>query len=227
MDTQNNINNIIDIMYLTPENSEFSVSENGFLQLKATVKNPEIKTKEGEPENNKTEEIFFERVLLHRAFPFDNPFKFISAVGCFPKPPEEKKDDEKENKEPKEKKEDSPAPPRENTTSLGDLKEIGIVSDIEVFEKKQKQYLLNELNRKYFTPVIEIIYSLKDKYGFSYWEVKTDAGKLKFTVNDAFRNIIKITDDRIIINDVNGNRYEVKSLENFDKASYRKIELYL
>jgi len=207
MDNQNNLNTIIDIVYLTPENADFSLSENQFLQLKAKI----------EVDGKEAEGIFFERVFLHRAFPFDNPYKFISVMGVFPKPPEE------EGKEG----DNSPAPPPENTTSFGDLKEIGIIAGLEVFGETVQGYLMNELDRKYFTPVIESIISVKDKYGFSYWEAKTSAGKTKFTVNDAYRNIIKINDDRIIINDVNGNRYEIQSLKALDRQSYGKIEIYL
>ena len=255
----NNINNIVDIVYLTPENAEFTISENGFLQLKANVVSPETLQEAAKKDNkepneneseNKIEEFFFERIFLHRAFPFDNPYKYISVIGNFPKREEEKKDDNVGRDDPgapqtneekdssaapqndneiKENKsgEDSPVQPRENTTSLGDLKEIGIISDIAIFDKNQQEYLVNELDRKYFTPIIELIYSVKDKFGFSYWEVKTNVGKIKFTVNDAYRNIIKVTDDRIMINDVNGNRYEIKSLQDFDRTSYRKIEIYL
>ena len=233
---QNTIDNVIDIVYLTPENAEFSVSANNFLQLKANVAYPEtlqdnVNKAEKPEEENKIEEFTFERVFLHRAFPFDNPFKFISVAGNFPKRGEDKKDGDKKttdgDKPTEETKGDSPAPPRENTTSLGDLKEIGIISDVSVFDEIQKQYLVNELNRKYFTPVIETIYSVKDKWGYSYWEVKTNMGKIKFSVNDTHRNITKITEDRIIVNDVNGNRYEIKSLQELDRPSFRKIELYL
>jgi len=234
---QNTINNVVDIFYLTPDNAEFTVSENNFLQLKAKVLYPETLNEKTENENkenkeNNIEEYFFERVFLHRAFPFDNPFKFISVFGNFPKreKEKEKKDQEKpkiEETKSEETKENSPAPPRENTTSLGDLKEIGIISDITIFNEKQKQYLINELDRKYFTPIMEAIISVKDKWGYSYWEVKTNMGKIKFSVNDAFRNITKITDDRIMITDVNGNRYEIKSLQDLDRPSFRKIELYL
>ncbi|MCL1858383.1 MAG: DUF1854 domain-containing protein [Oscillospiraceae bacterium] len=251
---KNNINDIVDIVYLTPENAKFTISENNFLQLNANVEYPETlqdsakkeseDNKENENQADKIEEFFFERIFLHRAFPFDNPYKYISVVGNFPKREEDKKEDEEkkdssstppneegnENKNSnstEENKGDSPAQPRENTTSLGDLKEIGIISDIAIFDDIQQQYIINELDRKYFVPVIDFIYSMKDKFGFSYWEVKTNVGKIKFTVNDAYRNILKVTDDRIMINDVNGNRYEIKSLENFDQSSYRKIEIYL
>ena len=245
----NNINSIIDIVYLTPENAEFTLSENKFLQLKAKVRNPEkIQidiTKSKDENETKTDEVeieefFFERVFLHRAFPFQNPFEFISVSGNFPKieTEEEKKEREKKEAEEAEKKAgDSPAPAepesekkpelKENTTSFGDLKEIGIITNISVFDETQQKYISDELERKYFIPVIESISSVKEKYGFSYWEVKTNIGKIKFTVHDAFRSILKINEDRIMVTDVNGNRYEIVSLTGIDRPSFRKIELFL
>jgi len=227
---QTQLDNIVDVVYLTPENAEFSVSENKFLQLKARVKNPEKtsadKDKKDETINseNEPEDFFFERVFLHRAFPFDNPYEYISVFASFPKKEEENKPEESKEGE---KKVDSPAPPRENTTSLGDLKEIGIITNVSDFGEIQNKYLREELDRKYFIPVIQQIYTVKEKYDFSYWEVKTDIGRIKFTVHDAYRHLLKITEDRIMVNDVNGNRYEIVSLDKLDRQSFRKIELFL
>jgi len=243
---KNNINEIIDIVYLTPENAQFILSENKFLQLKAKVRNPEKKQldKDGKENanENEIEEFFFERVFLHRAFPFANPFEFISVSGNFPKT-EEQIQKEKEEAEKKKAEEASKNPvtstegnspalssetsPKENTTSFGDLKEIGIITNVNVFDEIQQKYITDELNRKYFIPIIEIINSVKEKYGFSYWDVKTNIGKIKFTVHDAYRNILKITEDRIMVTDVNGNRYEIVSLNGMDRQSFRKIELFL
>jgi hypothetical protein len=236
---KNNINDIIGIVYLTPENAEFTISENKFLQLTAKVKHPEKKENEN-PEENEIEEFFFERVFLHRAFPFQNPFEYISVSGNFPKTEEqlqkEKEEKEKKEREEKEKNDGSPAPdsnsdennkPKESTTSLGELKEIGIISNISVFDELQQSYLTEELSRKYFIPIIDAITSVKEKYGFSYWETNTNVGKIKFTVHDAYRNILKITDDRIMVTDVNGNRYEILSLDKMDRKSFRRIELFL
>ncbi|MCL1792516.1 MAG: DUF1854 domain-containing protein [Oscillospiraceae bacterium] len=240
MEINNNINDIIDIVYLTPENAKFTLSENKFLQLTANVRHPEKKEGENPAE---IEKFFFERVFLHRAFPFQNPFEYISVSGNFPKTEEqlkkeqeEKEKKEREEKEEKEKNSGSPAPlpesekkpePKESTTSLGELKEIGIISNISVFGETQQKYLAEELGRKYFVPIIEVITNVKEKYGFSYWEVGSDIGKIKFTVHDAYRNILKITDDRIMVTDVNGNRYEITSLDKLDRKSFRRIELFL
>ena len=247
------INNIVDITYLTQENAKFTLSENGFLQLTATVKIPKNMSDldESPEEENVPKEFYFERVFLHRSFPFDNPNEYIAVSGNFPKTEkelekerEEKEKKEKEEREKKEKEaleakekgeevkeenktEEKKDIPKENTTSLGDLKEIGIIKNIKVFSVTEQKYIDDELNRKYFVPVIESIYSVKERYGYAYCDVKTNIGRIKFTVHDAHRNIIKATSDRILIADVNGNRYEITSLRAFDIRSMRKIELYL
>jgi len=68
---------------------------------------------------------------------------------------------------------------------------------------------------------------LKDRYGFTYWDVTTTAGSASFTMQDTHRNIVKISDDRLMIVDMDGNRYLIQSVAGLDKASYKKIELYL
>jgi hypothetical protein len=109
---------------------------------------------------------------------------------------------------------------------LGELKEVGIISHINVFDGAIQEILKTTLNNKYFTSIIEIIHSVKDKYGYSYWDVKTNVGRVKFTVHDTYRSLVKVTDDRVMVNDINGNRYEIPSLAKFDKNSLRKIELF-
>ena len=44
---------------------------------------------------------------------------------------------------------------------------------------------------------------------------------------DTFRNIAKITESRVVLTDVDGNRYEIDDVLALDGKSYRKIELYL
>ena len=84
-----------------------------------------------------------------------------------------------------------------------------------------------ELDRKYYTPVIKQILSVKDKFGYSYWKVDTDEGILEFTLHDTFQSLLKVGGSRIFINDIDGNRYEIPDIEALDRASYRKIELFL
>ena len=71
------------------------------------------------------------------------------------------------------------------------------------------------------------IHSIKERYGYSYWVVDTDAGKMNYTLQDTFRSILHAGSDRVFIIDMDGNRYEIPDLTKLDFNSYKKIELYL
>ena len=76
-------------------------------------------------------------------------------------------------------------------------------------------------------PEISKILSLKDKLGFSYWEVETDHGKKSFTMQDTYRNMFKNSENGVVLTDVDGNRFIIKDVLKLDAKSYHKIELYL
>ena len=163
------------IIKLEGNNSRFDM-KNGFLSLKVT--------EDGE-------EKTYDKVFLHRAFPHELLWEYISVTG-------------------------------------DDSKEIGLIYNIEDFFGRDKELLVREIERKYYSPVIKEIHGLKERYGFSYWRVSTEDGReLSFTMQDTFRNIIRIGEDRAMLIDVDGNRYTLKSITELDRKSYRKIELYL
>ncbi len=163
------------IVRLDKNNSRFEV-KNGFLAL--------VFTEGGEEKS-------FDRVFLHRAFPHELPFKFISVLG------EEKK-------------------------------EIGIIYDIEDFDPRDMSLIKIEIERRYYSPVIKEIKSVKERYGFSYWKVLLEDGReISFTMQDTFKNILHTSDDSLMLIDVDSNRFTITSISDLSSKSYRKIELYL
>ncbi|MBO5274055.1 MAG: DUF1854 domain-containing protein [Clostridia bacterium] len=63
------LSDVVSINYLTSENAVFG-EKNGFLTLKAKVKNADGIEEEKE----------YDRIFLHRAFPYDKPFEYISVL---------------------------------------------------------------------------------------------------------------------------------------------------
>lgn len=108
-----------------------------------------------------------------------------------------------------------------------DSKEHGIIRRISDFDEESAAIIRAELARKYFAPHITKINSLKERFGYSYWEVESDRGPLSFAIHDTFRSISKITESRVVLTDVDGNRYEIDDVLALDGKSYRKLELYL
>jgi len=105
--------------------------------------------------------------------------------------------------------------------------EIGIIRRLEDFSDEPRELLTTELRRRYYAPVIQSILNVKERYGFSYWKVRTAEGDVSFTLHDTFRSIIRSGDHRLIFLDVDGNRFEIPNVEELDRKSYKKIELYL
>ena len=163
------------IIRLDPNVAQFK-NENKFLTL---VLNEDGKEKK------------YDRVFLHRAFPHELLWEYISVLDV-------------------------------------DNKEIGLIYNIEDFDADTVSILKTELERKYYSPIISTIESVKERYGFSYWNVITSDGKkMTFTMQDTYRNITHMGDDTLLLLDVDGNRFTIKSVAALDRKSYRKIEIYL
>lgn len=105
--------------------------------------------------------------------------------------------------------------------------ELGIIRNVELFEGETRELLMTELNRRYYSPKIKQIISMKERYGFSYWKVETEEGEVSFTLHDTFRSIVRVSEHRAILFDVNGNRFEIPDVSALDRKSLKKIELYL
>ena len=108
-----------------------------------------------------------------------------------------------------------------------DQEELALIKSLSDLPDEAAALVREELERKYYTPKLKKILTLKETRGFSFWQVLTDAGELSFTLQDTSRSIAKISEDRAFIFDICGNRYEIESLKALDKKSYRKLELYL
>ncbi len=101
--------------------------------------------------------------------------------------------------------------------------EIGIIESINEFAHKTRKLLEKELDWIYFCPDIKLIYSIKDEFGYSYWEVETDQGRKKFIVRGRDQSLTPITDVRYLITDVDGNRFQISDIRELDRKSFKMI----
>ena len=102
--------------------------------------------------------------------------------------------------------------------------EIGIVESLDDLTPEQAALVRDELDRRYFTPLIERVESLKEEFGYSYWTVDTDAGRRRFTVQSGKNNVTMVGDGRLVIVDVEGNRFEVADYTRLDRSVLRTLE---
>ena len=102
--------------------------------------------------------------------------------------------------------------------------EIGIIEDLEGFDEDTLRLLVDELASRYFTPTISRIVSLKEEFGYAYWEVDTDAGQCRFTAQIGKNAVTVLDGSRLLINDVDGNRFEYPDYDRSDPKYLRVIE---
>ncbi|MDR2569175.1 MAG: DUF1854 domain-containing protein [Oscillospiraceae bacterium] len=110
-------------------------------------------------------------------------------------------------------------------------KEICVIRSLDELNTEQLRIVSDELDKRYYCPNVIEIKSVKDKMGYVYIELILIGHGEKFekncAVKDVNKNIRLIDDNRLIIIDVDGNRYLVESLNDLDKKSVKRLEPYL
>jgi hypothetical protein len=110
-------------------------------------------------------------------------------------------------------------------------KEICVIRSLSDLSDGQLQIVSDELDRRYYCPEVVEVKSVKDKMGYVYIELRIKGRGEVFgkncAVKDVNKNIRMLNDDRLIIFDVDGNRYVVQSLAALDKKSVKVLEPYL
>ena len=105
-------------------------------------------------------------------------------------------------------------------------REIGIIENINELDKKTRALLEVQLNRRYFTPKIERIIDIKTEYGYAYFDVVTDRGPCRFTIPMS-GSVARLSETRLIITDIDQNRFEVPDLEKLTSRELRKLDLFI
>ncbi|MCQ2505030.1 MAG: DUF1854 domain-containing protein [Saccharofermentans sp.] len=106
-------------------------------------------------------------------------------------------------------------------------KEIGIIEDLSLMSEDTQKLISEQLKLYYFTPVINKILSIKDEYGYAYFHVKTDKGECRFAINMGANAVTKLSDTRLIIKDVDENRFEIKDIDELTSKERRMLDLFL
>ena len=94
-------------------------------------------------------------------------------------------------------------------------------------EEDTIKLLREQLNLRYFTPVITKIRSVKEEYGFAYWDVITDHGECRFTIQMGGNAVVHLTEERILLSDIDENRFEIPDVGRLTPAERRKLDLFL
>lgn len=106
-------------------------------------------------------------------------------------------------------------------------KEVGILRNPGDLDKDSKQALEAELDRRYFTPIIKEIHTLKQDGGMWFFKVVTQRGPTSFYVRHWRDNAYEITPGRWHILSVDGQRYEIVDIDALDAKSLRLLDQLL
>ena len=79
-------------------------------------------------------------------------------------------------------------------------------------------------NRIHTTSIVERIHSVRNEFGTSYWDVHTHRGQREFVVQNVAENAQWLGDDRLLLVDVDGNRFEIRRVQDLDKHSLGCVE---
>ena len=109
----------------------------------------------------------------------------------------------------------------------GDGREIGLIRSLDEFSADVREMLREQLHLRYFTPVIRRIHSIKEEYGYSYWDVTTDKGRCRFTVRMGNGSVYTVGEMRYMVNDLDGNRFEIPDISRLTAAELKRLDLFI
>ena len=106
-------------------------------------------------------------------------------------------------------------------------KEIGIIETLDAYNNETLDMLEEELASRYFTPGILKVISVKEEFGYSYWDSETTAGRCRFTIQSSGNSAVPLSNHHIIIIDVDGNRFKIDDYRTLPPKAVRVIETLL
>lgn len=107
-------------------------------------------------------------------------------------------------------------------------KEIGMIKDLETdVDSETRKMLEEQMDIRYFTPIIKKINNIKDEYGHAYFDVETDQGPCKFVIYMNSSSVVNLSDVRLLISDLDGNRFEIPDYTKLSARELKMLDLFL
>ena len=92
-----------------------------------------------------------------------------------------------------------------------DGEELGLLEEVDALEPASRELLLEELEKVYFRPVIMSIDHIGEEFGVVQMEAQTTSGPCHIEIRNLRKNVRTLSRDRLLIEDTDGNRYEINS----------------
>ena len=105
-----------------------------------------------------------------------------------------------------------------------DGEELGVIQKVADLDPASRKVLEAELERVYFRPRITRIVAIVVNFRIPTWEVETDRGGRIFEIGSMRSDFRPLEAGRILIHDVDGNRYEIPDYRKLDPFSRALVE---
>lgn len=102
--------------------------------------------------------------------------------------------------------------------------ELGIIADLADLDGDSRQLLEEELERVYFVPRITQVNDVEERFHIPKWNVETDRGHREFEIRSGRSDVHVLGGGRILIQDADGNHYEILDYRRLDLASRNLVE---
>lgn len=106
-------------------------------------------------------------------------------------------------------------------------KEIGLIEKLSQLDKDQQEMIREQIKLRYFMPTITKVLDIKDEYGYAYWNVTTSFGACRFTTRMSGDAVVNLGESRMLVTDIDGNRYEIPDFYRLSVAERKKLDLFI
>ena len=101
----------------------------------------------------------------------------------------------------------------------GANQEAGLIVNPAELSVENRKLVEEDLERRYFVPAVKRIAAAKERFGTVEWTMETDRGTCRFTTRNLRENVQRPAPGRIILNDVEGNRYDIRNVDGLSRES--------
>ena len=98
------------------------------------------------------------------------------------------------------------------------------MENLEGMDSQSRQILGRELDSFYFTPALLRIRSLKLEASMWKWDVETQRGNVTFYLRGVRDSVHEVAPGRWQVYSVDGQRYEIKNIDELDTRSQNLFE---
>lgn len=102
--------------------------------------------------------------------------------------------------------------------------EIGVIQGIDQLDEESRVEMNQELQLRYFLPLVTRIDAIKQKADLWIWELQTNLGPTRIVMRNLHEHMQYPSVNRIILTDINGKRCEIRDWLSLDGRSRKQLK---